>query len=318
MPNKAKQRFIDLAVGEVSVVDTPANEVEFLVLKRLEEDDPMTEKNAESKPTDQTVAKSDNKAAEVVTVETAKASDAAVNDAMAKVTALVEGIAKAAGAKPAATPAEDPEETKDAEVEKAAKGMGAKRKQMREQLKAAGMKGEDLTKAMSAFDKCCSVSASAEDTTKAAETPAPTPPAAEEDAAEVLASKALAHLGATLTDVAKAKTMTPKRQEALKTAISGLQKLLEETGAVSDPAATKTPADPKVDGVTELTKALTTSMAELTAQVTKALAETQETTKGIEARVAKVENERPAASALPTEETETKKAGRKSIWSGVL
>jgi hypothetical protein len=330
LPNKAKQRFIDLAVAEVSVVDTPANEVEFLVLKRLEEDDEMPD--AENKPTETPVA---DKSPEVITVDANKAASEAVEKAMAQVTSLVEGIAKAAGAKPAPTPpaaAEvDPEDARDDEVEKAAKGMGAMRKTMRAQLKAHGVTGEAMTKAMAAFDKCLQPPAA--DTQKAeadtqksatpapaASTPATAPEATEDEAAQVLAQKALEHLATQLGDVAKAKSMTPKRQEQLKSAISSLQKLLEDLGGAQDPAATTTPASPKQgeSAVAELTKALEKGLADLRTEVTKTLTEVTTKVEDTSKRVKEIEDQRPAPTALPTEETDTRKAGRKSMWSGVL
>ena len=95
MPNEAKQRFLDLDVGEISLVDTPAIEREILVMKRLEEDSMGTETTVTE------TQKNDNGGAEVVAVdvETTSADDAAVTKALGNVASIVENIAKAAGVK---------------------------------------------------------------------------------------------------------------------------------------------------------------------------------------------------------------------------
>ena len=78
MPNQAKQRFLELSVNEISVVDTPANEVEFLVMKRMEDDSMET--------TTETVTETQKDAnAEVVTVDAGASEDAAVNKALEQV-----------------------------------------------------------------------------------------------------------------------------------------------------------------------------------------------------------------------------------------
>jgi len=41
MTNKTKRRFVALAVDELSLVDTPANEKEFAVVKRLQTEEEM-------------------------------------------------------------------------------------------------------------------------------------------------------------------------------------------------------------------------------------------------------------------------------------
>ena len=43
LPNEEKRRFTDLRVDEVSLVDSPANEEEFAIIKRQQEENMATE-----------------------------------------------------------------------------------------------------------------------------------------------------------------------------------------------------------------------------------------------------------------------------------
>src|SRR5690554_2338418 len=102
MPRQATQRFLDLAVGEVSLVDSPANEQVFNVVKSLNQEDGDMADAANTEVTKGNTGGDSN--VETVSVEVAKATNEAVEKAMAQVTQLVENIAKAA------TPG-DPEDT---------------------------------------------------------------------------------------------------------------------------------------------------------------------------------------------------------------
>lgn len=297
MTTEAKQRFLALDVGEVSVVDTPANEVEFLVHKRLEED-PMTKEN------EQTPAPKATPGAEVVPVTTEKADGEAVAKAMAQVVNLVEGIAKAAGAT-----ASDPEDANDDKVEKAYKGMGAKRKAMRKELKDAGVSGDQMKKAMAAFDKCMDGMGNQSETEMRAKKSLETAP---------VMGDALDQLAALGQAIQKAKMFTPTRQEKMKTALEALKAVMDEMTEVPVTAspATATPTSPQFgdSGVATLTKAV----SDLAGEVKKALEESAKQTADIAKRVETVEKARPASSVLATEEAEKPQGVKKSFWSGTL
>lgn len=294
MPNEAKQRFLDLVVGEISIVDTPANEVEFLVVKRLTEGEMATEQ--------QTTAKAaENTGAEVVNLQADGEGDN-VAKALEQVNTLVQTIAKsikdAAAPAPAApaAPAAAAPAAPAADVEKAKKGK--QRDMYKAQLEKAGVKDKDLEKAMSEYD---GAEPAEQPTTKAAE-PAPAPAV---DTEEATAQKALELLGVA---IAKAKTFTPKRQDALKAAVEQLQTLMAELAPA--PAAGQTPAaDIGNSGLVALTKAI--------GDLTKTVTESIETTKALGERVTKVEQTREAPTALGNEGTDTQET-KKSFWHGVL
>jgi hypothetical protein len=111
MGNKPKQRFIELEVGEVSIVDRPANECEFVVIKNLDKEvgtmiNEDVKKDANENDGVQT-------SPEMVAVEIAKSTDEAVAKAMEQVTTLISDISKAVGAKSAVTDT-PPEKRNDA------------------------------------------------------------------------------------------------------------------------------------------------------------------------------------------------------------
>jgi uncharacterized coiled-coil protein SlyX len=300
LPNQAKQRFLSLDVAEVSVVDAPANEVEFLVHKRATEDATMGDTNTSA--TAPAAVEKQNQAPEVISQPATAASTEAVEKAMAQVTALVEGIAKAAGATIV-----DPEEARDAEAEKARKGMGAMRKTYREQLKAAGLKGDAMKSAMAAFDKCAMMEA--EMSKEAPATKSATPELTPEQQASVVAQKALEELSQSIT---KGKMFTKERQDKMKAALDQLKAVMDEMGTVPTGAspATSTPDTTTfgASGVAELTKSLT----ELKDQISAGLTE-------ISKRVEAVEKSRAPGNALPNDATDGKPAPvKKSLWSGIL
>jgi hypothetical protein len=177
---------------------------------------------------------------EKVTLEAvASAENEAVQKAMLQVTALVDGIAKAAGV-PDPEPEPDPATVSDDDVEKAG---GEARKAAEGALKAAGVKGDDLTKAMADFDKRFGAGPGKTDAkpplskTKKAADAEP-----EEDAPTVLTVDET--IEATLDTIQKAKAFTPGRVAKLESALETLQKLLLEVIAPNASPATKVPAVP--------------------------------------------------------------------------
>lgn len=309
MPNEAKQRFLDLTVQEISLVDAPANEVEFLVVKRLNDTEGEPMPNANTNPTDgaveqQTTKKAD---AEVVSVDAGETSDQAVTKALEQVNQLVRGIADTVQAvKSANAPAPAPAPAPAASEEDVEKTSNPARKVFKAQLEKAGVKGEALKSALAEYDA----------ETKKASEPAEKPAAetstkkgTEESEELTDATKALEALSEV---VEKAKKFTPKRQEALKQAIGTLSSLLSELSPSADAASSDTANGGS--GLVSLTKAI----EGLTETVTKALAEVQETTKALGARVETVEKARNAPSALPPENNDQPETVKKSFWSGVI
>lgn len=214
--HQAKQRFLDLDVEEISVVDKPAIEVEFLVTKRMEES------SMEIQDQDATVTETEKNTdgAGVVPVDApASNEDAAVNKALENVAQMVENIAKAAGVKPAEEETkevkkESSENTEDTEKAKSAPAAtpAALRALYQKQLKAAGVSGEALEKAMSEFDKAKFPMQEEQKTTKS-----------DESDEDVQAIKALETLERAIS---KAKSFTPGRVAQLKSVVEQLQKLL--------------------------------------------------------------------------------------------
>lgn len=105
MGNTLLQKFIDLNVDEVSLVDAPANEQPFIVIKSLNQEEKMADKKG--KKTDEVAAKDvvdettavdkkevEKSTTENVTEETAEDTAGVVEKAMDKVVALVENISK--------------------------------------------------------------------------------------------------------------------------------------------------------------------------------------------------------------------------------
>lgn len=308
MPNEAKQRFISLDVAEVSVVDTPANEVEFLVHKRME--DPIMGDTNENATAPAAVEKG-AQAPEVI-AQPAEAANAAVEKAMAQVTALVEGIAKAARA------STDPEEARDAEVEKAQKGAGAARKAFRAKLKAAGMEGDALKKAMSAFDDTLTTDAQPlqQRAQKSAEGAESTEGQQEQPAAKSaqdIASEALATME---EQISKAKMFTPARQQKFKAALDSLKAVMDEMTTYAEGAnpPTKTPANPTfgASDVQQLTKAIGDQMAEVVKVFREGLAEVTKRVEAVEK--ARLPGNSQGADSTDGAPVETKK----SLWSGLL
>jgi hypothetical protein len=309
LPNEAKQRFLDLDVGEISLVDTPAIEREILVMKRLEEE-PM---GTETTVTETQKEKDGGAEVVAVDVETTSADDAAVTKALGNVASIVENIAKAAGVSmpvkkedstPVADESADASSAEDVDTEKAKKGM---REMYKAQLTKAGISGEAMTKAMAEYDKAFPPFPPASKTTTKSVEPQPSV----EELEEQEAVKALTLLEQA---VSKAKRFTPARVAELQKAVEALQKLLAVVD-VPQGASPKTSAPSNTmfggSGVQELTKAI----EQLTSTVTKSM----EGQVALKERIETIEKSRMPAQALDGEETATTtETTEKSFWAGVL
>lgn len=296
--NQAKRRFIDLTVNEVSLVDSPANEQEFIVIKRLEtEENKMTvaaktetqttpPKAAPASETPVTKDTGATPAVEQVPVEVAKNAD--VNN---KVLEQVENIAKAiaglTGAQPTAPAASEADVKKKAQIET-----------VRKSLADAGLNAEAIEKAVAALDapaapvtevKKAATEEEGEDTTKA--------------------------LDAIVQAIQKAKTFTPKREAALKNVVEQLTKLI---GELAPPAAAENtlPSGTNLgSGLADVKK----QMEDLVTTIKASFDNVGTATKELGGRLEAIEKARNPSTAAPANETATKDTTtQKSFWAGVL
>lgn len=311
MSNQAKQRFLELNVNEISVVDKPAIEVEFLVTKRLEDDKMAGENTA-------TTEKGAN-GAEIVSIEHEVAGDdAAVNKALETVASMVENIAKAVGVRAEqpvpATPVTEVQLT-STEVD-AEKAKTTPHKLYKAAMEKAGVAGDELTKAMEAFDKAMPPWLQGKDTAKSVDAPATSvAPATEQPTEEQQAQKALELLGQA---VEKARKFTPARVDQLKAIVGQLQKLLGDVTEV--PAGTSpgvsTPTGTGL-GASSVTK-LIGGIEALTTAVNKSIIDQQTLATRIEA----IEKARQPSKALDNESNdgsiETTTKNNKAFWKGIL
>ena len=97
MANVPKRRFVELSVDEVSIVDSPANEEHFIVIKNLQDLQEVNMPGEKNEETTQVVAKDDvgQQNPEKISVEVDKATDEAVAKAMEQVADLINNISKA-------------------------------------------------------------------------------------------------------------------------------------------------------------------------------------------------------------------------------
>lgn len=297
-----------LNVDEVSVVDSPANEVEFLVTKNLE-DSEMAGKASDE--------------AERVAVEQ-PASDEAVSKALEHVSNIVENVAKAFGlppavagavaaATPAATPAAAPPVAEVVTEESTEKAMT-----MKDLMKAVGMKDdEDTMKRLKAagFDPeqkfpTAKKPADSTKTTKAVES---------EDAPFTM--EGFAEL------ITKAKKFTPGRVASLKSALETLKALMDDIEEI--PQGTMPGVSPGgstqfgASGVKTLTAGVAKSATDVQilealtnlATVVKSL---KDENKALETKIEEVSKARPASESLEAAGGTESKVTKSALWSGIL
>lgn len=283
MANEAKQRFLDLVVEEVSIVDSPANECNYVVVKNLQEDGDMANTN-----TQQNAALDSSQAASANTipVNVESENNTEVIKAMQQVTAMVTSIAKSLeGAK---NP--DNAENDETKTEKSAATPTATTAVPTATTAAptAAPEGDGVKtkKNATAQSQEQSPSDAFEDTLKA--------------------------LGAV---VEKAKRFTPKREAALKEIVDKLMALSKEMGMEEIPVG-QSPTASLPSSASYGGTAISKSLEELT-KVVKTLSESmQETTKSLGDRLAKVENIRQPSQGEGDDNSTTKV--EKSMWAGIL
>lgn len=91
MHNEEKQRFLDLDVVEVSLVDNPANEMEILVMKRQTETDKQEEDIMNTETTNNIEIQKNDEVAEAVST-----GQETITKALSNVASIVENVTKAA------------------------------------------------------------------------------------------------------------------------------------------------------------------------------------------------------------------------------
>jgi len=324
---EAKREFMDLEVDELSVVDSPANEEKFIVIKcKHQEGQDMADKKEEvTKDTGSPVAEgnktpNDNGAkVEKVTVDVEKAENDAVVEAMGKVQKTVEGIAKQLGMDAVDTPVAKP----------------SPRDVVKKQLESAGLNEEQVEKSLKEYDAAAveSIEKSGDGKTAAGEDAAGDGTAAKKveksgDNTDVATAKSEDTAMDALTQleeaISKAKRFTPQREETLKNAVEQLQKLL----VALQPQAPKSVITPKNNlpssasaGEANLTS-VTKALQELSETVQKSLTAIQEGQKTLSTRVEDIEKARHPSKAVVEDGTDgvktvkTEKA--QSLWGGVL
>lgn len=336
MPDKptAKREFLSVDVGEISLVDEPANESPIAVMKRKEQDDMSTPAQAQSNMPAQSPGES---TAPVAKAESPESIEMEADDATSEVLKALQDIGDRITE--AVTKAQSPSDEDD-DVEKAGKGdkkmppfmaKAEEEKQkkaaaLRKQLESAGLSKADIDKAVKAAfgdsglglgnDKGAKVSKGLD---------------------EDVAFDALDQLQEA---IAKAKKFTPKRVKELQDAVSKLNALLGEVttehpdkaafgpSGVPPQGTVPTSAPPMMDttgagqpGTPANTITKSVGDADAVAEaVAKALAPLADVITGLKERVESIEKARVPSTAQPEGETETNEPVNKSksIWSGVL
>lgn len=286
-------------------MDSPANEVEFLVTKNLEEQ----------------VMGEQQETAERVVVEQPAGGESDVASVLKHVNAIVENIATVVKAQSGTASAPAIAAAAGATVETADEDETDVEKSLTEALKAMGIEptAEQLAKAKKAgffpfMKKPAGKEGKEKPTTKA------------KDEVEAFAETTLTIEGLS-SMITKAKKFTPGRIEKLKGAVDALKGLLEEIDSV--PQGTNPGVSPGgsasfgASGVKDLangTNVDTSKSAEPSmADVLKAVNGLAEVVKGLGTKVETIEKARPASASLEGQggtETPTKKNA--NLWGGIL
>lgn len=327
MPKSPKRRFVGLDTQEVSLVDSPANEVEFLVVKNTE-DQSMSATAAAKKQR------------EVETVEDDDVSSD-VSKALAHVDGIVAKIATLVTAKsekqapPADSDEGDDESTEETETEKAAKtlkGVLAKcgmdqtmAKTVYSSLKAAGF---DLSSKAATgkggfpFPPKPGKGKGAkggDDEPDGDEVKEKTKKAAAEDDAD--APLTMANFA---TAVQKAAAFTPARIEQLKNAQEILKLMLEAVtpGTSPDSSVPAVSSHGNASGVSDLTKPNTKpsvpTMKSADGEIVQLIKSLAGAVDGLVDRVQAIEKARPGSNAVTEEGGTDTNVAKSSMWKGVL
>jgi hypothetical protein len=291
---------LELKVDEVSLVDLPANESDFVVVKSqaAQEEEIMSGKNATAETENNT---------ERVPVEVPDSSDPNVAKALEHVSNIVESITKSLQT-PAAKPAETVEETDKA---KNKKGGGYS---MRDMVKTLLPKAseDEISKHLETLKKSgLDVEAVLAATTKAVETapaaPAPAAPTREEVLSDFIDA------------VSKAKSFTPERIDALKQMMETLKLMLQEVAPGASPNTSTPPL--KVSPSSGIQDLMANKSLEPLVKALEGLKEAVEKSnakvEGLEKEVTAIKSAKPAP-ASEQDDSAAPKPVKKGFWGGVL
>lgn len=329
MARQAKQRFVSLDVGEVSLVDSPANEREFAVVKSLNQEDIEMADKTEVTKSDDTV--------ENVSLEVAKATSEAVEKAMAQVGEVVKATMEAANA---ASDVEQSEsnvnKSDDTDSEDVEKGLTKEQKAMRDQMRkklesqcaAKGMKGDMLTKAVDVAMRALAgqgafmPGASAKKPEQMKDTSKSDEPGSEDsDVAKSAGVNTQEIVNEVIKQVAGGlqgaqAISAPSAQKALKAAIETLQELMKQVSMQSVPVGgmpkNNLPSSTMYggSGIKDVTKALE--------PLNETLGSLRDAQKALTERIEQIEKTRqPDTSGGGSDDTVTQET-KKSMWQGVL
>lgn len=307
MPKEAKRRFVGLNTEEVSLVDTPANEVEFLVVKNTED------------PSMGATAKVEK---EIVPVEVD--SDENVTKALAHVNGIVEKIAGMVQTKKESkAPVEGGDDSEGGDGEEPAAEEPVE-KSLKSVLQACGMDKAMMKTAMAKL-KAAGFGDGAPPFAKKPGGGKPpedgaqkTSKSSDDDAPLTLAGLASA--------VTKAAAFTPARIQALTQAQEILKIMLEAVspGTSPDSSVPQVQTHGNPSSVAELTKPNTkpsvpTMKSSDSDELISTLKSLAGAVDGLVTRVEAIEKARPASnSADPEGATDTNAKKSRSIWGGVL
>jgi len=322
-------------VDEVSTVDSPANEREFLVLKNME-DSNMGDSATETQGTPAEAGSE----AQRVTLDVPAADGEAVAKAMEHVSSIVDSIAdlaKSAAIAPAAddeddSDDDDADETTDAEKAKAMKpaagaggGPGKFPRNLFKQmlLKAGITDSETLKLLLGGLQK------QFESRPPAGGQPpmkSGMKPGMKTSKASGGEPEAPADTPVTLEMLQKAAVFTPERVAALQSAFETLKMVIEAIQPGQVPA-TRTPSTTQfgASGVRELANPIMTPTVksegegEPATQLAVTLKSIGETLKTLDGRVQAIEKARPASNSVEGDGgTDNNHKTEKSLWAGVL
>jgi hypothetical protein len=266
MSNKVgeKHRYTDLTVDEISIVDKPANEKEFAVIKSVDDND-IERKMEMAKPDEEKVQKkeeqpSDSKKDEVKKVDDGGSTEQ-VLQAISKLQKDVDEMINS-------------QKSEDNEVEKSSNA----KKDFEKSLKAAGFTGDNLKKALACW----------QDTNAACAAPAKKDDVSKSETEEV----------------EKAKVITARRVGAIKAAYEQLKSLLaglEEIPSDESPNI-NVPSNTKFgdSGIVSVTK----EIDELKKKIDSLVEVTKTKTSEIEEKVSKIEKAAIAPKSLPDSEAQ--------------
>jgi len=300
--NKTKRRFLDLKVNEISLVDLPANQKEFAVVKRLQEEEMPDEiKNQAS-------ADDVEKKAEA---EETKDENKAVEEAMGKVVSMVEGLVQK---KEAEEKDEEKEEVKE-EVkeeaeekaeektekaeEKTEKAESKNRSIFKQQLVENGIEGDALESALKKFDDQMN-----DDNEKV------------EKREEAVEDKETQILEALESSILKAKRFTPGRMKTLKSVVDTLQSLMKELTPIQ---MNEEANQPEASFPTGIDTSVSKAIEKMAGVFEEKMTEMAETNKSLNDRVEAIEKVRnPSASIEEEGDTDKEAKVEKSFWGDVL